>query len=238
MRLPPYIETLNLSALPVDYTWGAVDYDRLWAVNDEDNPRLINALLLVAVKAAFALGTACAEWVVARVGGHVDTADAVLRIEAAWAGSLDRRYAKLPPPPSTRPVPLDKFADPLHLAMKLISYSHELCTGDGEGVRSSTQGLAMLVDHIAGRHPAFSPWLSESLRRCRAHLPTSETPVEEERPVPHELFEPDFVWTEGAVQEALQRFVQTLDPARNPYLRSAEAMRADGFVGRPYGRST
>ena len=94
----------------------------------------------------------------------------------------------------------------------------------------------MLVEHIAGRHQAFDPWLAESLRRCHEHWPASEEPVEKEKPVPRELFEPSFVWSEDAVQEALQRFVQTLDPAANPYLRSADAMLADGFDGQPYGR--
>ncbi len=121
--------------------------------------------------------------------------------------------------------------------MKLLSYAHERFTSDEEEVHSSTQGLVMLVDHIAGRHEAFEPWLSESLRRCHEYMPASEVPVEEERPVPQELFEPDFVWREDLVLEALQRFVQTLDPARNPYLCSAEEMLAAGFEGSPYGRS-
>ena len=95
----------------------------------------------------------------------------------------------------------------------------------------------MLVDHIAGRHEAFEPWLSESLRRCHEHFPASEDPVEEQRPVPREFFEPSFIWSEDLVVEALKCFVQTLDPTGNPYLRSAEEMLAAGFDGSPYGRS-
>lgn len=237
MKLPAYLIALNLSTLPVDYDWDTVIFNTFWAATDEDNPRLSEALQLLSVRATFALGVACSEWVIARVEGHTETTDALLRTEASWAVTIDPRYAKLPlPPPSPESVP-PQFASPLRLAMKLLSYAHERFTGDGEYVHSSTQGLVMLVDHIAGRHEAFEPWLYESLRRCHEYFPASEVPIEEESPVPQELFEPDFVWREDLVLESLQRFVQTLDPARNPYLCSAEEMLAAGFEGSPYGRS-
>ena len=237
MKLPAYLIALNLSALPVDYEWDNVVFNTFRECTDEDSPRLVEALQLVSIRAAFALGVACSEWVVARVEGHTETTDALLRKEAAWAATIDPRYAKLPPPPPSSPSAPAQFASPLRLAMKLLSYAHELFTGDGVGVRSSAQGLVMLVDHIAGRHEAFEPWLSESLRRCHEYFLASEVPVEEEQPVPQELFEPDFVWREDLVLEALQRFVQTLDPVGNPYLCSAEEMLAAGFEGSPYGRS-
>ena len=56
--------------------------------------------------------------------------------------------------------------------------------------------------------------------------------------MPQELFNPDFIWSEEAVTKALQRFVETLSPAGNRYLRSPEEMLAAGFKGPPYGRST
>jgi len=235
MTLPAYLVAFNLSVMPVDYQWDTVLFNTFWAVTDEDNPRLANALQLISAKAAFALGVACSEWVVARVDGHTDTKDALSRIEAAWAGAIDPLYAKLPAPPPNPPEAVQLFASPLRLAMKLIANAHESCTGDGEGVRSSTQGLAMLVDHIAGRHPAYAPWLSASLRRCHEHYPASDTLVEDEAPVPRELFNPGFVWSQEAVHAAIQEFLPTLNPAGNPYLRSPEAMLAAGFKGVPYG---
>jgi hypothetical protein len=120
--------------------------------------------------------------------------------------------------------------------MKFICYAHEKSLGKGSGVRSTTQGIAMLVDHITDHHATFGSWLSESLRRCHQFLPASDVEVEKQPPVPRELFDPSFDPREDAVREALTRFVATLDPTRNPYLRSAEAMLADGFVGQPYPR--
>jgi hypothetical protein len=94
--------------------------------------------------------------------------------------------------------------------------------------------LAMLVDHIANRQPSYSSWLSESLRRCHRHYPATKTSVEEEPPVPREFFDPDFVWSEEAVANAVQQFLGTLDPAANPYLRTPEQMLTAGFKGTPY----
>jgi len=94
----------------------------------------------------------------------------------------------------------------------------------------------MEVDHIAGRHPAFAQWLSQSLRRCHEHYKPVEIPVEEEPPVPRDLFFPEFQWSDEAVQAAIQHVLQALDPATNPYLKSPEEMLATGFKGLPYGR--
>lgn len=236
MTLPAYLVALKLSAMPLDYEWDTDFFNTFWAVTYEDNPRLANALRLLSTKGAFALGVACSEWVVARVKEHTDTSDAHLRIESAWAASIDPRYSTLPTPPPSPPSAPRQFASPLRLAMKLIAYAHERYASDGEAVHGSTMGLAMLVDHIAGRHPAYGPWLAESLRRCHEHYPAADIPVEDEAPVPPELFHTDFIWNEEAVSSAMQRLLQTLDPAENPYLRSPEEMVAAGFKGVPYGR--
>jgi hypothetical protein len=233
MTLQEFLKSLKLRDLPADYPWESVHFNGFWAATDEDNPRLMDSLLLISVKAAFALGVGCAEWVVARLEGHIDTTDARLRIEAGWAAAIDPRYANLPepePPPDAAPR---KFASPLFLSMKLLSYAHELLTGDGEGVRSNTLGQALLVDHITAQHPAFSSWLSESLRKCGSQFPASDVPVEEEPPVPRDLFNPGFVWSDDVAARSLQQFVDSLDPARNPYLRTPEEMRARGFTGLP-----
>lgn len=237
MKLPAYLKALNLPATQLDYDWDTDIFNEIRESTGEDNPRLAEALQLISVKASFALGVACSEWVAARVEGRTETAEALARIEACWAAAIHPSYATLSPPPPSLPSAPPQFASPLRLSMKLLSYAHSHLTGEGKGVRRTTQGLVMLVNHIAGRQPVFSQWLTESLRRCHAHFPRSEAPVEKERPVPQELFEPDFVWSEVGVEEALKHYVQTLDPARNAYLRPAEAMRADGFEGDPYPRS-
>lgn len=236
-RLPIYIKALNLSALSVDYTWDNEIFNKFWIAHDESSPRLATAINTINGKAAFALAVACSEWVAARVENYIDTSDALLRIEAGWAAVADWRYASLPTPPPNPPTVIKEFASPLRLAMRLMAHAHELYSTNSQDVNSRTQGLIMLTEHIAGRHPAFEPWLIESLRRCRDHFPDIDLPMEKQPLVPKEFFEPSFVWMNGAAEESLVSFLQTLDPLKNPYLRTPEQMQADGFKGSPYGGS-
>jgi len=175
---------------------------------------------MISVRATWTLGVACSEWVAARVAGRAETADALLRIEAAWAAAADRRYATLPKPPPSPPSAPPQFAGPLRLAMRLLSNSLENYQGGGSEVRSSTQALAMLVEHVAGPSSGFSSWLSDSLRRAHGHFPRTDGMVEQEPAVPKELYEPGFTWRDGIARESLDRFTATLDPSRNPYLLS------------------
>jgi hypothetical protein len=237
MKLPAYLTALGLEKLALDYPWENSIADDIWATNDDDNPRLASALELISAKSAFALGIAASEWVVARVFGHADTDDALLRIEAAWAAVLDRRYAMLPSPAKSAPSQVAAFAGPLRLSMSLLAEAFEQFHGSGEEESSLTQAQITLVDHIAGRHAAFQPWLTESLRRCHAHFPRVDVPVEKQEPVPLEFFDPAFAWKKGSGKSSLERFVQSLNPSANAYLQSAKKMVAAGYRGQPYGTS-
>jgi len=237
MKLPAYLETLHLSALPMDYTSDNATFNEFWSAHDESSPRLAAAINPINGRAAFALGVACTEWVLARVEGHTDTADAMLRIEAGWAAVADWRYANLPSPSPSPPSAPREYAAPLRLAMRLLSRAHELYSTGSVDVNSRAQALVMLVEHIAGRHAAFEPWVSESLRRCHEHFADTGVPMKEQPPVPRTLFEPNFVWRDGIAEESLAQLVRALDSTRNPYLRSPEEMLAAGFQGPPYGRS-
>src|SRR3989442_9399283 len=90
MKLPVYLEALHLSALPVDYTSDNATFNGFWSAHDESSPRLATAINPINGRAAFALGAACTEWVLARVEGHTDTAEGgfCLRAGGGWGGGL------------------------------------------------------------------------------------------------------------------------------------------------------
>lgn len=236
MELPTYITALALDQLPLDYAWDNLISDTIWATNDDDNPRLASAIQMISTKAAFALEIAASEWVVARVTGHVDTADALLRIEAAYAAGLDIRFTVLTPPAPRSPTQIFAYAGPLRLAMKLLAESFTQMKA-AKPIGSFTQAMITLVDHIAGRHPAFQPWVTESLRLCHAQFPRVNLPLDQQEPVPVEFFSPTFAYSPGSGRASLDQFVQSLSPTSNPYLQSAANMLAAGYQGRPYGKS-
>jgi len=235
-QLPDYLKHLQLSALPVDYEWDNAIANDFWAAHDESSPRLAAAINPINGRAAFALGVACAEWVLARVEGHVDTSDASMRVQAAWASVADWRYASLPSPDDAVDGPIE-FSHPLYLAMRLIARAHQMYSDGNVDVNSRAQALAMEAEHVAGRHPAFEPWLEESLRRCNQHYPDTGVAIEDQPPVAREFFNPEFTFREGIAEESLARFLASLDPDANPYLRSPADMLELGFKGAPYNRS-
>jgi hypothetical protein len=241
MELPDYLERKELKSR-VDYEWTRRIGNKFQAVPGEDYPKLWDALEEISVRAAYALGVACSEWAVARLRHLADVSDALLRIEAAWAGTIDWRYPTLPEPetPST-PAGPDPIAEPLWLAQLFLTDLH---TGyvkthnkvPNKAVRGTTLQLALLDKHIVPKAAGFDKWLTTSLRKAKAHYPATKASVEKEAPVPPDFFDPDFEWSEEAVAASQARFLATLSPSRNPYLRKAAEMKADGFKGEPYSK--
>lgn len=207
---------LGLSAAPLDYDWSMGISNMIWSAMDEDHPRLADALDRLGVDAAFGLAVACAEWVVARVDAHADTADARLRIDAAWAAQAHPGAASLPLPPSTPPSAEVAWAQPLRLAMKVLAQLHaDLADGQALDVRRGAFSLVSLADHVAGRSPAFPTWLEEVMRRAAQHFPPDD--VAPLRAVPRAFFAPGIVWQDGAGASLEAIFLQGLNRA-NPYL--------------------
>jgi hypothetical protein len=239
MKLPDYLEQRELADLPIDHEWTRVIANSFVANPGEDHPKLFAAIQLLNVKASFALCVACSEWVSARLQKHVDIIDALRRIEAGWAATLDWRYANLPKPVSPSSPDPDPVGEPFRLSLRLLSYAHDhyrkthLGTRNN-GVRGMALRMALLIEHIGGRRSGFDKWLTASLRKARQQYAATDKPVEQEALVPREFFEPDFKWTVNAAHESQVRLVRTLNPAKNPYLRSREEMRADGFKAEPY----
>ena len=233
MRRRAYLDPKTLQA-PVNYEWTRRFSNKLQAVPGEDYPKLWDALEELSVRAAFALGVACSEWTAARLQHLADVSDLVLRIEASWAATIDWRYASLPepepPPPSPSPDPV---AAPVWLASLFLTDLHDYYGktyggAENQGVRGTALPAALLVRHITPKKAGFDKWLTESMRKAKAHYAAKKKPIEKEAPVPPDFFDPEFKWSEEAVAASQARLLASLDP-KNPYLRMPDQMRADGF---------
>ena len=238
MKLPDYLPYDRLAA-PINYEWSRLIANRFQGNPAEDNPKLFKALHEISVRAAFSLGVACSEWAAARLQPHTDVSDLLLRIEAAWAATIDWRYASLPEPKSPKAPSPDPVAEAVWLTALFLSYDHgflvETYKGlKNRGVRGSALRLALLVRHIAPKSAGFDKWLTASLMKAKEHYPAAEVPIQQEAVVPPDFYDPKFKWSEQAVRESVTRFLSSLNPGRNKYLRKAAQMQADGFKGEPY----
>jgi hypothetical protein len=231
MTINTYLQSLDLPAQPLDFSWAPLDADLIWAATDEDDPRLAQALSKIQVTPLYALGVACCEWVAARFESHADVADLRLRIEAAWAGVVDWRYARITDvTPLSEDVPRQTVR-PVWFCAHLMSRAFVDFASDES--LTNTHAFARLCNHVLGRHPAFEPWLTSTMRRLEARFPATggETGG---RPVPRSFFDPAFVWDDARVEDELKHYIGSLEVPLNPYLREPHLMLDKGFVGTPY----
>jgi hypothetical protein len=239
MTLPDYLTNSSLVA-PVDYKWSRVIANGFVAVPGENHPKLWDALEEISVRATFALGVACSAWIFARFQHKTDISDFLLRLEAALASTIDWRYANLPKPvsPPAGPAP-DPVGEPVRMAGRFLTYLHDYYKKTyskvpNKGVRATTLSMALLARHVTPKKAGFDKWLTESLRKAKAHYPATNATIQKEAPVSPDFYDPDFKWSEEAVAASQARFRATLSASRNPYLRKAAEMTADGFKGEPY----
>ena len=240
MTFSKYLQRSDLAA-PINYEWTREISTGLQANPADDHPKLYDTLQLISVRAAFSLGVACSEWVVTRLQNFADVSDAVQRIQAAWAATIDFRYADLPKPEVLLTDAPDPIGGPLWLTRHILANDHQFLvkTYQGvknKGVRGSALRLALLAQQVAGKPSGFEEWLALSLRKAASQYPGEEIPVQQEESVPPDFFDPDFIWSEGAVQVSQEHLVSELNPSQNPFLRKPDQMRADGFEGDPYAR--
>ena len=231
--LPAYLTTLGLPALPLTYEWDESVRDSFLDEDDERNLRLAEALSHTHDAAVFALGVASTQWIAARLDGLIDLDDTLLRIDAAWALVVDPRYARLTPPALPKGLAPPALEDPRWLARKVLATAADRFS-DGDDAQGHVMSLILLARHVTDGSLHFSPWLTESLRRCHACWGRAD-PAAAAHPVPPDAFDPGARWTITGANAAQASFVRTLDPATNPFLRSTTDMIADGFTGTPYG---
>jgi hypothetical protein len=110
------------------------------------------------------------------------------------------------------------------------------------------------VHHILPKSPraAFDDWLVAVADRAHEFFPLPDLPYREYDTsedddayndyvaprrglaVPPQLLDPDAACQPQQREELLAEFLAGLDPARNRYLRTPDAMKALGFTGAPY----
>lgn len=240
---PSYVEEAGITESPLKYKWSA-DIGLKFYASKDANPRLLTAIEAVGFRAAMSLGIAITEWGIWRLEGHADLKDALARVEAAWACSIDATYAKDLKFTLSDGVHEggDSIRGPLEICLAVLG---ELCARYSKNsiyIVGSVIRQAQLVRYILPDKAAFDEWLSSSLRTAAKTFPRTATydrkkgifDPSAEPPVPREFFEPGFVYSDDVSRAALRAFLKTLDPKKNPYLRTAKEVTATGFKGTPY----
>jgi hypothetical protein len=169
----------RLAAMPIDYEWDATIGNGFIAASEEDQPRLAGAIETVNIHGAADLVVGAIEWCLARVEAHVPAADGQLRLQAAWAATVDPRYSTLGGADPDKVAPDDLWTRPERRARaflrNLVGFLEEGDTAKVRGTALGTirtslragRGFRPVADrHTAGQEGQFPA----SRRRCRLHV--------------------------------------------------------------------
>jgi hypothetical protein len=243
MPLQPqdHVQKSGVLGAPIGYVWNSQLASELYAEKDQ-NPQLYDAIDQATLKAKMSLGVAIAEWIVWRFTGHADLADATLRIEAAWAGAIEPIYARDLSCEMTHDDDQFPVEGALELALCVLGETSDRYRDGSLYLAEPVVTLATLAAYLVPDKQVFLDWLSPAVARLVQAFPQTKDfdrvsrayDTSLENPVPRELFDPSFAYDNAAATVAIRRFLQSLDPRCNAYLRSADEMRADGFTGTPY----
>lgn len=222
-------DAARISAIPLDYEWDNWIGNGFWAATDDEHPRLAAALEALDIHGAADLFLGAAEWCVARVQANMPTEDARWRLQSAWAATVDPRYSTLAGAKLNEVAPADLWTRPeRQVRRRMEDFAGLMQEGTTSKVRQEALGTILLAEHLCGRDAGFGPWLANMLRTKTSSSPRHADDVdytaEDKSPAtPEELTAP-----------SREERLADLDPAANPYLRSAADMVALGFVGNPY----
>jgi hypothetical protein len=239
ITVPSYIASASVVGAPIKYKWNG---DIAMEIGDAENDRLYDAIDSVNFKAKFAVGVVLTEWIVWRLQGHADIADALLRVEAAWAGVAHPAYMRGLEFEGDADDDTEKAQAPLEFAMANLGDIAADYAGGDIYLAESVLRQALLARHLMPDKKAFETWLTTTLKAAVKLVPRGDEYDEDsehydasdEDPVPREFFEPGFKYTPAAARKAVGDYLQSLDPAANPYLQQAKQLAKGGFSGTPY----
>jgi hypothetical protein len=247
---PPYIPAEIIGA-PLDFIW---EGPSAHAGPMQTLTPLVERLSGTTTCAQLTMCAGIVEWAAWRLQGHTTIDIGLDFAEAAFAYQVDQRYADHRAGGCRNPTD----DDPPALGALLDVCSHLWRAMGREYAQSYYQPIfetfhaANITRHIipAGQRQVFENWLAGLSDRVHAVAPKPDEEFKKkkefERPEDHKAFLarhwglplPREILDPAAVAEPagprIDAFLRTLDPSKNPFLRTAEQMQALGFVGDPY----
>lgn len=227
LQIPSHIREADLVGAPLDYEWSPEIEDDVLLTQ----PRLTARISGMSYRAALALTLGCCEWVVWRVSAARPDRTAFHVLEACWAAILDWRYLRSLEFPDFDGALEEKVSGPLNQAF-WIAHEALVFAQDGEPMWQFATSASELARRVAPDEGVFRAWRRDAVTRLVECFPTPADRLG--APVPRQFLEPGFRCEAEMIERALRAFLASLDPAENPYLRSAEELREIGFVGSPY----
>lgn len=226
--IPEYIASTGIMEMPSTHSWDDADPGLVYLREDK---KLRHELRDMSDRALLAVAAGFAEWIAVRFAKQ--TSDRMLfeKIEAVRAGIADWRYmshARTPPSQAWQgPIrgPMWAAADVLDQIVDLVQRK--------QFASPETVCMAFLVVHVMPEPKSFVDWRRAAITRLRKLYP-----LDRDQPlgtaVPPQALDPSCSFQPGTEASLMQKYLEALDWAANPFLSSPDDMRNAGFAGDPY----
>ena len=246
MLKPKLTDTVRLGIIdaPVRYRWSNSIACRF---EETVNSKLLHAVDLINYRSKMAIGALVSELIMWRFEGLTDIDDGMKKSEAAWACAIDPLYSKDLNYCFTDDHYIhdkDPVFGAIEIALSQLETIQKRYAQGGIYLTASVTILILVARHVFPKKTEFSSWLSDTLQHTENYFKRGMSEKDfyslksydysHEKPCFREFFEPDFVYTDENARDAINRFLQSLDPNENPYLRTPDEMKAVGFSGVPY----
>lgn len=225
----------NIAADHARYPWDEWKVREYYTDVDE---RMFDRLDRLSSRATIGLSIACAEWICHRLS-KLDSDPAPLQfLEAAWAGVVSSAYCVY-----TETNDDDwrgPVRGPLNMTIAIVNDALFCLSEDPHGATRACW-MYNLAKHVLPDTDAFERWFETIVKRLEKYCP--KPPEDEEDmfveiagmgdPIPRDLFDPDLPPDSYRRVGAIDRYLNSLDPSRNPFLVPAADIQGVEGVGDP-----
>jgi hypothetical protein len=233
---PSYIDTANIADTTTRYRW---DEWNVMAAYQPADPGLMDRMAKLSYRANVAMCTAMAEWIVWRFEKLSNDIVPYQCIEAAGAAGVHRAYPRYV-----------EFSDddwrgmirgPLRMALEIL---YDLIWGIDDTIPGENVAwMSNLVELVLTNSTPFQEWREQCIQRLEQHYPVPEKnkdaifsdEIDIGPWVPRELFDTTRSFDPSQARNYIERFVQTLDYTKNPFLNTPDEVHDfPDYEGTPY----
>jgi hypothetical protein len=230
LTMPDYIQRANATG-PITHTWNE---DLFYGFNADQ--RLANRIRPICPLGTVALAAGFAEWVAWRFRPYFEELVLLQYVEAVWAGIIDWKYLRPRNDVAAAPDYLDDWQGAVRGPIIMtFNFLDEVIEGAKQPMTAggSCASLGQLTEYVMPEPDLFKEWRRFAIGRLSALYPR-QGDTDPGPPMPREVLDPALDYRPDMAVELMRGFLQKLDPAQNPFLRSPEEMVTEGFTGTPY----
>lgn len=227
-EIPRYIENAAVVDAPILFDWGRAQQEDVLL----DQPRLMSRLNETTYRGVLAFALGVVEWVSWRLVKYIPDQTPFHFIEASWASLIDWRYLRSLDVPDWENELDEPIGAPLTLAFQLLIRVH-VAARRVKPVSQHAAPLSELPLKLMPNPEPYKEWRRDAIARLVQRCPKDEQNWLGS-PVPREVLDPKNDYRPARATDLLGRFLSGCDPRQNPYLVSANELKAKGFEGMPY----